>query len=169
MPNTMTLISSVTVGAGGASSIDFTNIPQTYTDLRFLVSSSFRCVVFWFDFYVRFNGSTTGYSDKFVYGYDTTTASEADASAIIVRTSTTSNTANTFGNELIYIPNYTSSSIYKSVNIDAVSENNGTALASLTTVLWSNNSAITQITLTPTNAQPFVQYTTSYLYGIKNS
>ena len=33
MANTYTLISSVTVGSGGASSIDFTSIPATYTDL----------------------------------------------------------------------------------------------------------------------------------------
>ena len=33
MANTFQLISSTTVGAGGASSIDFTSIPSTYTDL----------------------------------------------------------------------------------------------------------------------------------------
>jgi hypothetical protein len=32
------LIATTTVGSGGAASIDFTGIPQTYTDL-FLVSS----------------------------------------------------------------------------------------------------------------------------------
>ena len=40
MADTYTLISSVTVGAGGASSIDFTSIPATYTDL--LVKFSLR-------------------------------------------------------------------------------------------------------------------------------
>ena len=36
---TYTLISSVTVGAGGASSIDFTSIPSTYTDLLVKISA----------------------------------------------------------------------------------------------------------------------------------
>ena len=40
MPNTFTLIASSTVGAGGASSIDFTSIPSTYTDL--VIKASLR-------------------------------------------------------------------------------------------------------------------------------
>ena len=35
---TYTLISTVTVGAGGAASIDFNSIPGTYTDLLLVVS-----------------------------------------------------------------------------------------------------------------------------------
>ena len=38
MPTTFTKIASVSVGAGGASSIDFTSIPSTYTDLVVKVS-----------------------------------------------------------------------------------------------------------------------------------
>ena len=33
MANTYVLISSSTVGSGGAASIDFSSIPATYTDL----------------------------------------------------------------------------------------------------------------------------------------
>ena len=33
MATTYTLISSVTVGSGGAANIEFTSIPSTYTDL----------------------------------------------------------------------------------------------------------------------------------------
>jgi hypothetical protein len=35
---TMTALSTVTVGAGGAATIDFTSIPQTYTDLIVKIS-----------------------------------------------------------------------------------------------------------------------------------
>jgi hypothetical protein len=38
MANTYEIISSVTVGAGGAAYIEFTNIPQTYTDLNLVFS-----------------------------------------------------------------------------------------------------------------------------------
>jgi hypothetical protein len=34
MPNTYKKIASVVVGSGGSSSINFTNIPQTFTDLK---------------------------------------------------------------------------------------------------------------------------------------
>ena len=38
MANTFVLLASTTVGSGGASSIDFTSIPATYTDLVVKVS-----------------------------------------------------------------------------------------------------------------------------------
>jgi hypothetical protein len=36
---TMVKIDTVTVGSGGAASIEFTNIPQTYTDLQIVLSA----------------------------------------------------------------------------------------------------------------------------------
>ena len=39
MANTYTLISSVTVGSGGAANIEFTSIPATYTDLLLKLST----------------------------------------------------------------------------------------------------------------------------------
>jgi hypothetical protein len=77
-------------------------------------------------------------------------------------------TANTFGNTDIYIPNYAGSA-NKSVSVDTVEENNGTtARALLGAILWSNTAAITALGLTPVSGS-FVQYSTATLYGIKNS
>jgi len=39
MATTYTLISSVTVGSGGAATMTFSSIPQTYTDLLVRVSA----------------------------------------------------------------------------------------------------------------------------------
>jgi hypothetical protein len=39
MALTYTAIKTVTVGSGGAANIDFTSIPQTYTDLVLKVSA----------------------------------------------------------------------------------------------------------------------------------
>jgi len=64
------LISSVTVGAGGASSIDFTSIPSTYTDLRLVVSlrsgssGTSRGLSFTLN-----NDAGTNYSTRYFYGY----------------------------------------------------------------------------------------------------
>jgi hypothetical protein len=43
MANTMVKIQTITVGASPAASIEFTNIPQTFTDLK--IVASIRCNV----------------------------------------------------------------------------------------------------------------------------
>ncbi len=107
MANTYIPIATVTVGSGGSASIDFTNIPQTYTDLHLLVSireeTSATAVAF-----IRFNNTTTNRSERYLQG---------NGSSAVAGTTTVlqfiacqpSDTANTFGNASIYIPNYTSS------------------------------------------------------------
>ena len=179
MANTMTLIASSTVGSGGAASIDFTSIPSTYTDLVLKISvraagspgSGYAVMGY------RFNGSTTSYSSKMLEGTGSSTASDSLATASIGGgtwarmtawgINTASSTSNTFSSMDWYIPNYAGSN-NKSSSLDWVSENNATtAYAELTASLWSSTSAINQITITAdTN---FAQYSTAYIYGIKNS
>jgi hypothetical protein len=75
-------------------------------------------------------------------------------------------TASTFASADIYIPNYTSSD-YKSISIDTVTEKNATdAYMRLTAGLWSNTAAITSIGLNCSASGNFVQYSTFYLYGV---
>lgn len=170
MATTYKLISSVTVGAGGASSITFSSIPGTYTDLCIL--SSVRNTSAGSALNMRFNSSSTGYSDKYLEGNGASASSGSNAGggsyALAGDIASSSTTASTFANSMTYIPNYASSN-YKSVSADAVTENNGTtAYTDLYASLWSNTSAITQIDMFP-NANTFAQYSTFYLYGIKNS
>ena len=173
MANTYTLIASSTVGSGGAASISFTSIPSTYTDLciKYSVRSSGNAAATYA--YVTFNGSSSAsYGMRRLYGFSSTVASSESsntssiAGAFLVGGS--DQTANTFGNGELYIPNYTSSN-YKSVSGDSVDETNGTtAFKFLAGGLWSNTSAITTITLTGETTN-FAQYSTAYLYGIKKS
>jgi hypothetical protein len=165
MPNTYTLIASSTVGAGGASSIDFTSIPSTYTDL--VVKCSLRNSGTSQEFYVRFNGSTTSYSDKWLYGTGTAVASTTNT-AIDLFSQGTNQSSGIFGSTEVYAPNYTSSN-YKSVSSDSVQEGTSNPIyCSLEAGLWSNTAAINQVTLVPSGGT-FIQYSTAYLYGIKNS
>jgi hypothetical protein len=77
-------------------------------------------------------------------------------------------TSSVFSSTDIYIPNYLSST-NKSISTDTVSENNATAVLTLLgSLLWSNSSAITSITLTPL-AGSFVEHSTAYLYGVSNA
>lgn len=167
---TYKLISSVTVGAGGAANIDFTSIPQTYTDLVIKLSSRTNRATIVGDFFVvSFNGNTANRSSRDLYGSGSGSFSGSYSTMYGGLTDSGDATASTFGNAEIYIPNYTSSN-NKSISGDSVSENNATeAYVYLNAGLWSNSSAITSVTLTPNIGTLFNQYSTAYLYGISNA
>jgi hypothetical protein len=170
VPDTFIKIASVTVGSGGASSIDFTSIPSTWTDL--VVKASLRDTytgAVTRPFILKLNGSSSSYSAKFLLGDGASASSFSDTSGYIGYETTTTTTANTFASLDIYLPSYAGSN-YKSYSIDGVTENNGTtANASLAASLWSNTAAVNQVTLYPFSGNNFVQYSTAVLYGIKNS
>jgi hypothetical protein len=164
-------IQTVTVGAGGSSSITFSSIPQTYTDLKVVVSSrsTHNNGQTWSDYEIRFNSSTSNRNDRFIYGNGASATFGTDASSIVARTSAAGQTTSVFGSTEFYIPNYTSSN-NKSVSIDSVSENNNaTSIQILTAGLWSNTAAITQIDLVCMFSSNFAEHTTATLYGIKSS
>ena len=172
MANTFELIASSTVGSGGASSIDFTSIPSTYTDLVLKVSSRVSTSgVVYSGFIVRFNGTSGSSNSKLLFTINGTSAqSGAPASDIIGgQSATASETANVFSNSEVYIPNYAGSA-NKSVSSDGVNENNATAATlGLNAGLWSNTAAITSIKLVDEFGSTFQQYSTAYLYGVKNA
>ena len=163
---THVLISTVTVGSGGAANIEFTSIPQTYTDL--LVKVSLRSDEDNVTAFLEFNGSSSNLSQRFLQGSGSA-ASSGTSSLIHVMEDPSSATANVFSSNEIYVPNYTGST-YKSVSIDGVTEKNATdAYARLLAGLWSNTAAITSLKITCTAAGDFVQYSSVSLYGISNS
>lgn len=168
MANTYVAIATVTVGAGGASSIAFSNIPQTYTDLLiFLSGRSTRTGTAQEVVDILFNGSYSNLSGIRLAGTGSSFFSGTGTYPGVAATD--SATANTFGNCSFYIPNYTSSN-NKSHSVDGVSENNATeAVAQLAAGLWSSSSAITSLSLRPQSLNNWTQYSTATLYGIKNS
>jgi hypothetical protein len=169
MATTFIKIASVTVGSGGASSIDFTSIPSTYTDL--VVKLSVRTAYAGFqNTKIRFNGSGTSYSVIRLVGNGSTVASSAYSnSGTELYSGISSFSTSTFSNFEHYIPNYAGST-NKSISIDAVSEANQTeAYAQFNAGLWSNTAAITSIAYTNVDGSNFTQYSTAVLYGIKNS
>ena len=170
MAATFTKIASVSVGLLGASSIDFTSIPSTYTDLCLMVSVRGSGAYTATDCKVIINGSTTGYTSRAVAGSGSAAFSFAETTAGYVAgyVPGTLATASTFANNSLYFPNYAGSA-NKSWSVDSVTENNAsTAFAILAASLWSNTSAITSLSYTALTGN-FVQYSTATLYGIKNS
>lgn len=170
MANTFEAIGTVTVGAGGASSITFSSILQTYTDL--LLKLSTRSSVSGTNDYPRisFNGSSSSQSLRALVGNGTSVSTYTDT---LIYTSGAGNTqtANVFGNSEVYIYNYTNTGVNKAANSLGVNENNATAVTVGTfAAQWANTAAITSITIIPFNTgETFLQYSTATLYGIKNS
>ena len=170
MPDTFIKIASVTVGSGGAATISFSSIPSTYTDLCLKISG--RNTQPSSILYLTFNGSSSGYSYRRLYGNGSSAASDSassQSSIAFIAFQVSTYTASTFSSSEVYVPNYAGSN-NKSVSIDEVTENNATlSVAALDAGLWANTAAITSITLTPDSSGNFAQYSTATLYGIKNS
>jgi len=163
-----------TLGSGGASAVTFNNIPQTFTDLKVLTSMrDGRLDAGFANVNLRFNANTSSvYSNINISG----TNGSGSAGTFGSQTSFTFNlycngavsTANTFSNNEIMIPNYTSSS-FKQVLIDSVVETNETVTNSYLLVLnaglFRSTAAITSITFTAQNGV-LQQHSTFSLYGI---
>jgi hypothetical protein len=167
MPVTYKKIASVTVGSGGAANIEFTSIPGTYTDLvikfstRVDTNDSTRV-----DF--SFNGSTSNFTNRWLFGNGSTASSFTNFGRGAGQSSVLGDTASTFSNNDVYIPNYAGST-NKSYSADGVTETNGSqAYQSLIAGLWSDTAAITSVRLTP-GVGNFVQHSTATLYGIEKS
>ena len=167
---TMVLLEKIVVPSAGASSITFTSIPQSYTDLVVKLSTRTNQGSGPDYVYLQFNGntSTSNYQGIFLRGNGSTVASSSNTAEGKIRaaiTTTSGETASTFSNCEIYIPNYTSSN-NKSTSSDWVPENNATAtFMGITAGLWTQTSAITSINLALSSGS-FVQYSTFYLYGV---
>jgi hypothetical protein len=173
MANTFIKIASVTVGAGEAANIDFTSIPSTYTDLMIVHSMRGANASTIATVDITFNNSTSGYSNRSIFGTSTTVYAYTYTSLQYLwggYYQGNSTTANTFGNGQIYIPNYANATLAKTILIDQVSENNlatsDAAFVTLNGGLWNNTDAITSVKLKNEYGN-WKQYSTATLYGIK--
>lgn len=161
-------IQTIEVGAGGAASIDFNNIPQEYDDLYIEASARGNRASSNADrILIKFNNSSSSFSVQRLLG--TGTSIIADTVTNVAGGSTeTLSTAGTFGSNVIRISNYTSSN-YKAFSGDSVTENNGSeAYQVLLAGLWSNTEPITSISFYPNGSQTILQYSSFSLYGIKH-
>jgi hypothetical protein len=167
MATTYSLISSVAVGSGGASSIDFTSIPASYTDL--LVKLSIRSSTTASDVLVNFNSTGNNSTWRRLLGEGSSISSDSGSNGLGLLINMSTTTASVFATNQMYIPNYAGSN-YKSYSTEAAIERNsatGQAMQ-IAAGLWSNSAAITSISFTGTSGN-FAEYSTAYLYGISNA
>lgn len=169
MATTFTALASATVGAGGAANIEFTAIPQTYTDLCIVISARCDRALYVDDYRIVLNGSTANFTYRAATGDGSTVNTYGGTVNNIGVTTATQATANTFSNGRVYIANYTSAND-KAFMAESASENNATsAQIWLNSNIWQNSAAITSIALDQGDGSNWLQYSTAYLYGIKNS
>jgi hypothetical protein len=166
MPLTYYEIASVTVGAGGTSTITFSSIPQTYTDLKLVISG--RSSDGNFGLLLRLNNALGTYASRWIEAVGTSATSYDSANGLGGYLNYSTQTSNTFSSSEAYIPNYTSS-LNKTHSVETAQESNSTSgvYSAMGAKLFTDTSAITSIVLTINTL--FVQHTTAYLYGIKNS
>jgi hypothetical protein len=116
----MKLIETKTLEAN-ASSIEFTDIPQFYTDLMIVTSFRTSRAAGIEGLLIAFNGSSANFNYRLLAGTGTTAFGDGNTFGRGAVVNGNSSTANTFANQSIYIENY-SGSTFKTYNIDSAQE-----------------------------------------------
>lgn len=177
MANTYVLINSQTLSTT-ASSVTFSSIPQTYTDLLLRMSAKSNSSTFAESPKVIINSITSNYNHLNIF---------RNASNGVINTSNTNagtyftmgagaigNAAtvpNVFGNGEIYLPNYTNAQdkpmIFQGVQTTAITTVGGVVQYGGGRV--TTTEAITSLTLSLTNGSLWLENSSFWLYGIKKS
>ena len=169
MANTYQLINS-TILTTTTSEVIFNSIPATYRDLLLKVSA--RGTGTNTELSIQFNSDTgANYPFRRIYGDGSGLSQSSNTTTRVVNNmlNQTNYTANTFGNGEFYIAAYASNA-YKVISADGTTENNNTgSFIMMTANQWSSSSAVHTIRLYDDDGGSFVQYSSFYLYGIKNS
>jgi hypothetical protein len=159
-----------TVGAGGASTVTFNNIPQGFTDLKIVISTRSSSSEIYDGCLMQINGTSGNlYSTTGLQGNGTTVYSARNFGGGAVNYLDgvgNGATASTFGNVEIYIPNYTGGN-YKTIQQDVAPENNATLnYLTLASSMWRSANPITSVTFFCSGGFTFLQNSTFTLYGV---
>jgi hypothetical protein len=163
-------IATVTVGAGGSASVEFTSIPSTYKHLQLrAMTRDGQAGTGFNNNIIRFNGDTaSNYSGHRLSG-DGSTASAAGYANITsvnvgLYSAAAGNTAGIFGVNVTDILDYTDTNKYKTVRSLTGGDANGSGTVLLSSGNWRNTAAITSIQL---SGATYAEYSSFALYGIK--
>ena len=169
--NSYESIATVTVGAGGSSSVTFSSIPSTYKHLqiRMMVREAGTGAN---GSYVgmRFNSDTSSnYTMHRLLGDGSSASAAAYVSQntnYLERVASASQGSNVFGVIVVDILDYTNTNKYKTSRNLGGWDSNGSGWLTFNSNLWSSTSAITQIDL-GIDTGNFQQYSSFALYGVK--
>ena len=171
-------IQTVTVGAGGQSTISFTSIPSTYKHLqiRAMSRSNYGGTSGGIENYIRVGNGSVDSGSNYAYheagGNGSTARSGGAASqnkSILGYSPRSGDLANTFGVYVSDILDYSDTNKNKTIRSLAGHNMNTTSDGDveLFSGLWMSTAAINTIDIFPIPGYNFTQYSTFALYGIK--
>lgn len=159
MPSTYEKIDKATA-TGSESTISFTSIPATYTDLVLVfngyTNAQAACNL-------RFNNdSGTNYSQTRLLGSGSAATSDRDPSLAQINAFVSTSTSNNI-NEIIQIQNYSNATTYKTA---LLRWNNAASYVAAIVGLWRSTSAINRVDMI-LSTSTYATGSTFTLYGIK--
>jgi len=172
-------IATVSVGSGGASNVEFTSIPGTYTHLQVRCFAQTNRGTYGIDeANITFNSDTnSNYARHFIYGDGSSAFADGQSS----QTSMVSGSGNfgtttgsNWGIAIVDILDYANTNKYKTMRTLSGTDCNGTVgglggRMNFVSGLWQNTNAITSIKFVPTVGTLFSQYSSFALYGIRSA
>ena len=162
-------IATTTLGSA-ASSITFSSIPSTYTDLRVIVTWNTNNATF-NNLAITFNNDTaTNYSDTYIYGNGASVGSARETSQAYINCGLSAGDSSTtkFAFNTLDVMSYAGST-YKTLLNTNSDDNNGSGYVITTVGLWRSSSAINRLDLKCLSTANFVAGTTATLYGVKSA
>jgi hypothetical protein len=169
---------ATTLLGSAATTITFSNIPQTYKHLQIRYLGQTNRGTYGIDnSKIQFNGDTgSNYSWHVLSGDGAGAFSGAGTSQTFIKSGDrdlgTTTVSNTFGAGVIDILDYANVYKYKTTRSLSGEDINGTVAGfgggiSLSSGLWMNTAAITSITFNVANGTQFTTYSRFSLYGVK--
>lgn len=167
IPTSYDSISTVTVGAGGTSTITFSSIPSTYQHLQIRAFAG--------------NNTNVGNSTTIYFNSDTTNSNynchRLDGTGATISSGVETSpyafwypgSATYPSSTIIDILDYTNTNKNKTVRVLAGYDANGSGNVNMMSVLWRNTSAINTITIPSYSTSKWAQYSHFALYGIKGA
>jgi hypothetical protein len=179
-PTSYESIATVTVGSGGASSVEFTSIPATYKHLQIRILSRSDGANSDIDsLAMRVNGDTgSNYAYHFLKGSGAAASAAAGTSSsvmILGAEPSANHTSGMFAGHVVDILDYADTNKYKTVRsiggVDTNNTGNEVGEVRFSSSLWMSTSAITSLKLQSGSAftKGFTQYSHFALYGIKGA
>ncbi len=161
---TMTLIQHQEL-ASNQSSLTFSSIPQTFTDLYLVASLRSTSSADSYSYgFLRPNNDSSNTTVRILYGVSSGVGSASYSTGDFYYNNSVS-TSNTFASLAWTLPNYTSS-VAKSFSGDFVTENNSTGVIQVIEAgLYNSTSPITSLVLFAPVGN-LAQYSSATLYGI---
>ena len=172
MATTFTQIGTAQIVSTDTTTVEFTNIPNTFTDLKVEISA-------------RADGSGNVEMIEFTYNNNTSNrtslvmegrpasdsiASFAPTTLFIGNVNAPGQVSSSFNNVSLYIPNYAGSGNKVSISEASMNGSNAERSGAINVQRWADSTAITSIQFKlEGGVRKFVQHSTFYLYGIKNT